>query len=335
MLNLYKIPGLFVVCFTGKFGTGKTLSLIEQSLLYAENYHKSIVSSIPINYFALRKYLKYKKYRWCYANLRVKYEPDIHKLLCHDNSILLLDEAGLELFSRDFAKHKRVLFERLFKIRHFGNILLYTCQHPDQIDKQFRLMTHAYVLCDGFQKYSKKMRRSKLYNRSQLVFSPVAFEQYQTDPEIQLSRVRKYRLAEFRYAVSNFAIQKVLNQCIHAIRILFASMPLFINSLCHHCIYASRKNGIFILGIFWFFRWLSINYLKSCAKSWYSQIWCDEDLLFKIYDSFSGNTKKKYESKREFIEYFTEEDLDKKYDECLESYNGVSDQVKAFSNLFD
>lgn len=276
-LNLYKIPGVFVVGFSGRFGTGKTLSMVEQGLKFADKLQLNLVANFYLNMDAVRIYCNHKKLKWFANNGTFTQVSSIQSLLSHNDSLLLLDEGGVELFARDYRKTDKDLFDRLFRIRHFGSFLFYSCQLPSQIDKQFRDMTHLWLHCNGFQKFDLKLRRSKLYSRSVFAYSPAAYLEYIDNPNIEYSKVRRFALSQFRFSISPFALYKFLNNIISS---FFCIKYLLKKSL----IFAFNKKQFFVFP-FWVLHYFSHSYPLLYSKF---VIPVDEDLLFACFDSFSA-----------------------------------------------
>lgn len=294
MLNLYKIPGIFVVGFSGRFGVGKTLSMLEQGIKFADILHLNIVANFPLNESAIRRYCRLKGFPWFAANGKITVVATIEHLLSFDNSLLLLDEAGVELFSRDYRKTDKALFNRLFRIRHYGNFLFYSCQLPSQIDKQFRDMTHLWLHCDGFQKFDIKMRRSKLYSRSIFAYSPAAYGEYIENPNIEYSKFRRFVLCQFRFSFSFFAWARLYYK--------FANFPITIYAMIaaknqykkfifhQYCHGKLSRRGFVGLSYLAYYPFWFLDYLFNQFGRWYkfSSRVPTEDLLFACYDSFSG-----------------------------------------------
>ena len=191
MVKLYKVPGSYVFGFVGAFGTGKSLAMTELGLQMANFFEKPIVSSYRLSIQGVYHYCKQFNLKWIVENIQNKslitYYPgeekggNLVKILSSENSILLLDEAGVELFSRGFADSGRKQWlDKLFRIRHYNNHLLYACQDTAQIDKQFRIMTKTIIYCDGLQIFNMKRKAFDLQTRKYFVFDDVDFEKFYT-----------------------------------------------------------------------------------------------------------------------------------------------------------
>lgn len=291
-LNLYKVPGAFVFAFTGHFGVGKTLLMTEQAIKMAEKYHLRIVANYEINYQAARRYCYHKGYKWFQSFGVITYQPDLYKLLHYNNSIILLDEAGVELFSRSFGGkegQKRIeLFDRLFRIRHFGSYLFYACQKHSQVDKQFRDMTHCWVWCRGFQKFDLFMRRSRLYARSAYAFSDIAYEEF-LEERLAGKMLRTLLLSEFRYFYSLFSLLRFYYEVLGLFKFLF-HIRAFLAACKYRAVHASKNSPS--PAVAWFLHFFEKDFLQYWNK-W--RAWefrpCDEFLLFPMFDSFAHRSR--------------------------------------------
>ena len=128
--------------FVGKMGSGKTLSMVRETLrYYAEGY--KIYSNFHIN---------------------IPYTPiDFNELMAmaesqedFGNVVLLLDEVHIILDSRSsMSKKSKVISFWLNQTRKMGVKLFYTTQYLHQIDKRLRSGTDIIVLCDGMKYVAK------------------------------------------------------------------------------------------------------------------------------------------------------------------------------------
>jgi hypothetical protein len=68
-------------------------------------------------------------------------------------AIVLLDELGLLLFSRNFAKNDEALLKTFVLHRKKGIHLFYTAQYLDQVDKVVRELTNERVYCANLGRF--------------------------------------------------------------------------------------------------------------------------------------------------------------------------------------
>lgn len=127
--------------FIGKMGSGKTLSMVRETLKYYKQGYK------------------------IYSNfhLKIPYEPldfsTLFKMAENQedlkNVVILLDEVHILLDARSgMRKENKVVTFWLNQTRKMGVKLYYTTQHEDQIDKRLRFGTDFFVFCEGI-KYLK------------------------------------------------------------------------------------------------------------------------------------------------------------------------------------
>lgn len=286
MLKIYKVPGVFVACFVGKFGTGKTLSLIENALYTADAFELNIVANFQLNpaamyAFAIRKKLKsflagsldYFQYKdKLISKISIISMPgaQLLDLLQVQRSVILFDEAGVGLFARAFSDKKRTeILVKLFQIRKRRNILFYSCQNQDQIDKQLRDMTDIYIQCSASQKFSRQHKRSNLISRFQVLFDSSKWEQYNSSVA-RFKLVRPFLLSGFKFSFSHLAFGKLIAH--------FRSFKF--------ALYTDIKNNIYIRSMF----------LPPLN---------DEDLLFRCYSSLDlifDSQQKSTANSTDFIE---------------------------------
>lgn len=127
--------------FIGKMGSGKTLSMVRETLKYHSKGYK------------------------IYSNfhLEIPYEQLDFQKLFHmaenqeslNDVVILLDEVHILLDSRgSMKKENKVVSFWLNQTRKMGVKLYYTTQHLHQIDKRLRSGTDFFIFCEGI-KYLK------------------------------------------------------------------------------------------------------------------------------------------------------------------------------------
>jgi Zonular occludens toxin (Zot) len=150
-----------IIGLSGAIGSGKSFTQLKWALAWAEKRNKSLVFNFRVNRSALRRYCVRRKYR----NL-IRYidndslseivnpqqktpkgtRPYLEALFI-PNSVVLLDEAGIFLNSRDFASTSRSLLSDLCQSRKDGIDIFWAAQFEEQVDKQFRLLTQYWIHC--------------------------------------------------------------------------------------------------------------------------------------------------------------------------------------------
>lgn len=286
-LDLYKIPGGFIYGFVGEFGTGKSLAMLEQGLRLANFYQRRLVVSFPVDLVALKKYCRLTGLKWFSNNGRV-IVVDIHnnftgqsdqvlELVSYDDSVILFDEAGIHFFSRGFKDSTRVkVFNRLFRIRHYGSFLLYTAQNREQIDIQLFRVTNNIIACRGFQRFSNKLKRSQLFSRSAFCFEKEKFLQWDQSSESRTKFINSVRLAGGRYYLRVLQLENFLNSAFSIIKYIFINLKKASK-------YSFKKTNNLLIRWAWFLAWYSDN-LKFFLKNDFRA--SDELLLFDCFPSF-------------------------------------------------
>ncbi len=203
-MRLYRIPGAYVYGLFGSFGAGKTLHLVEQAIEFACYHRKPIAANFFLNEKFIRLYGKKFNYSWL-KMCRIKHSLSFEELMNQENSILLLDEAGVEIFSRSWKDRKKDEIDSLFRIRHYRNKLIYAAQDWTQVDIQFRRHTHICLWIRGFQ-YYPQFSDPQLISRLILYFHPSKFEDFLKDPINKVKIVYPLLQTGFRY---NFDVVKL------------------------------------------------------------------------------------------------------------------------------
>jgi hypothetical protein len=125
--------------YLGFPGGGKSYGMVEDAYeLYKRGYY---VFSADYVYFAER--------------LDLKRLSNLDWLLAFDErgAIVLLDELGLLLFSRNFAKNDEALLRTFVLHRKKGIHLFYSAQYLDQVDKVVRELTNERVYCASIGRF--------------------------------------------------------------------------------------------------------------------------------------------------------------------------------------
>jgi hypothetical protein len=236
--------------------------LVEQGLKLASKQNLRIIANFRCNYRYLKEYCKLKKYHNIFWHChKVTDSESVLKLLSFENAVIILDEAGLALFSRGFKDSTRTaIFHEMFQVRKGNSIILYSCQYLDQVDKQLRDNTQLWIITKGFQ------YKRRLYTRSQLALDRENFKRLVDKPELMTKMIYPIFLAKFRYTYSILLIGKIIG---------------FVNHLKKAFKYAHEysKDKPFIVKLFWELEGIE-KYFKAI------EYLSDEDLLFKVYNSF-------------------------------------------------
>lgn len=263
-INIHKVPGCYICGFMGDFGTGKTLSLVEQGLKLAAKKGLRVVANFKCNQKYLKEYCKLKGYPIIFWHFQEIIENDyfsIVKLFSFKRAVIILDEAGLAMFSRGFKDSTRnAVFRELFQVRKNKSVILYSCQYLDQVDKQLRDNTQLWIITKGFQ------YNSKLYSRTQLALDRENFKRLVERPDLMTKIIYPIYLAKFRFTYELLFFGKVMGFLTH----LFKAFKMGGQNANGKSIF--YRLGYELEGIERYFK--KLEYLS------------ETDLLFKVYDSF-------------------------------------------------
>lgn len=165
-----------ILGISGSIGSGKSWTQIRTALEYCERKQKRLVTNFEINPSAVFEYAKSKNYDYVKTMiLRDRYtyivnpsrrvgkvkEPCVDALLLPE-SVVAIDECGIYLNSRNFAKTSFELLADLCQSRKTGTDIVWAAQFNDQVDRQFRMLTQYWVHCNSLSVWDKKLRRPKL-----------------------------------------------------------------------------------------------------------------------------------------------------------------------------
>lgn len=136
--------------YLGKFGQGKTCSMVRDAYLLAKQFEDvTILTNLNISNFPDDVQI-----------LKLRCIQDI--LDAPDNTIVLIDEIGTLFNSRDFQKNQRkgkgtepeglpkVLFQHICQVRHRNMVIFGTCQRWGFLEKQLREITKSVTVCSAF-----------------------------------------------------------------------------------------------------------------------------------------------------------------------------------------
>lgn len=168
-----------IAAFVGRLGAGKSYSMVELGLRYLAQGYKVYSVTRDIVYA---------------EHVDLDRVPALISSSADgkEDSVLLMDEAGLLLFSRDWAKKENSpLLQFVITSRKRGFHIFYTSQYKEMVDKVLREVTTDIIYCmkiGGFglriysstleielYKFSEKIW--KLYDTTSGYYSEVSFGQ--------------------------------------------------------------------------------------------------------------------------------------------------------------
>lgn len=108
--------------------------------------------------------------------------PEKLEALLIPESVVLLDEAGILLNSREFEKTSKQLLADLAQSRKDGCDLIWCAQFDEQVDRQLRMLTQFWIHCESLSVFDKKMRRPKLLYKRIFWFRCNDYQEWKNNP---------------------------------------------------------------------------------------------------------------------------------------------------------
>jgi hypothetical protein len=189
-----------ITAITGDIGSGKSWKMLQYALYCCNRYKKKLVTNYGLNIPALKRYASAKKYHWIVwlcdnqqvTCLDLTSPDDLVRLLATPGSVVCLDEAGIFLNSRQFAKTPQSLLSDLAQSRKMGCDLIYAAQFDAQVDKQFRLLTQYFVHAEGTTTWCKKLRNQKLIWKKYTTFTASKYWEWIDTPSRRNNPLRTF-----------------------------------------------------------------------------------------------------------------------------------------------
>ena len=116
--------------------------------------------------------------------------PEHLEALLIPESVVLLDEAGILLNSREFAKTSKRLLADLAQSRKDGCDLIWCAQFDEQVDRQLRLLTQFWIHCESLAVFDKKMRRPKLWYKRIFWFRCSDYQEWLNNPRVRGNHIK-------------------------------------------------------------------------------------------------------------------------------------------------
>lgn len=156
-----------IIGLSGDIGSGKSFTQLKWGLETCNRKRKQLVVNFRLNRDALREYCLKRKLNhvaWMikHGGVSEVVNPNNLQALMIPESVVLLDEAGIFLNSRDFAKTPKSLLAELAQSRKVGIDMIWAAQFMDQVDRQWRLLTQYWIHCDSVSVYDKKTKRPSM-----------------------------------------------------------------------------------------------------------------------------------------------------------------------------
>lgn len=125
--------------------------------------------------------------------------PKYLEALLIPESVVCLDEAGILLNSREFAKTSKELLADLAQSRKDGCDLFWAAQFDEQVDRQLRLLTQYWIHCDSVAVYDKILRRPRLFWKKIYWFRAADYMYWQQNARDRGSHLKARFAYSFKY----------------------------------------------------------------------------------------------------------------------------------------
>jgi hypothetical protein len=190
---MFALPNLCSII--GKFGSGKSLYMLEIGLEVANRYRKPLVCNFELNYAAVRRYCELNKLSWFASCGRIIY-VDVAKsgafAMLRPGSVVLFDEVGVFINARNWKTLTTDFAERLPRLRHFDIHLVCAFQFFDQVDKNIREQCQHWIVCESVTRYDNKLQMPRMLARYAYHYETEKFEMYCFDVKLRTSTIRKW-----------------------------------------------------------------------------------------------------------------------------------------------
>jgi hypothetical protein len=166
-----------ITAICGDIGSGKSFKQLHYGLQQVNKKRKRLVTNFGLNYAEFRRYAGMMRYGWLAHIIDTKQIAtmdcieSLGDILKYSDSLVLLDEAGIFLNTREFSKTPKKLLMDLAQSRKFGCDLVYCAQFDDQVDKQFRMLTQYFIQCQASTIYDKRLRRPRMVTKNYFIFT--------------------------------------------------------------------------------------------------------------------------------------------------------------------
>jgi len=195
---------LSILC--GLPGTGKSLYQVHYGCKLANQMRCNLVSNVPLDFPALRKYCGMMGYGWL-AHLidsnQVVVIPgmqNVSEIFAHKNAVVLLDEAGVFFPARSFASMPKNVLVDLAQMRKGGLNIVAACQYFEQIDKAFRMLATRAIHCAGLSQYDRSLKAPRLVMKNYFHFDPITYESWLADKKARRPGIGGFVRTRFQYA---------------------------------------------------------------------------------------------------------------------------------------
>lgn len=182
--------------FFGKQGAGKTLGMIDLAIKLAVKRRRGIVSNLRLDPQGFYNYGKKYRLPWlCRIAaegqiVSLPTDSDMDLLFRYPYSIVLFDEAGALMFSRNWQKSNDSIIRSGIQLRKNYCNLIWTAQYHDQCDKFLRSTVERCVWSEGTSFFNWRTQKDILIWRSNRHFEAREFWAWVDNDELRSKHVK-------------------------------------------------------------------------------------------------------------------------------------------------
>ena len=182
--------------FFGKQGAGKTLGMIDLAIKLAVKRRRGIVSNLRLNPEGFYQYgLRYNLPWLCRIAkegqiISLPTDADMDLLFRYPYSIVLFDEAGALMFSRNWQKSNDSIIRSGIQLRKNYCNLIWTAQYADQADKFLRSTVERCVWSEGLSFFNWRTQKDILVWRSNRHFEAREFWAWVDNDELRSKHIK-------------------------------------------------------------------------------------------------------------------------------------------------
>lgn len=184
------------VAYFGRQGAGKTLQMVHDAIRMAVARKRGIVGNLDLNPEGFYNFGVKYKIDWLKRIadegqiINLPSDSDLDLLFRYPYSIILFDEAGAKMFSRNFQKNNKNMVEQGVQLRKNYCTLLWTAQYENMADKFLRATVERCVWCDGVTIFNADTQKDILLSRSARYFWAREFWVWCDDPKLKMHPVQ-------------------------------------------------------------------------------------------------------------------------------------------------
>ncbi len=184
------------VAYFGRQGAGKTLQMIKDAIRLACERRRGIVGNLWLKPEGFYRYGVKYKLDWLKRIadegqiITLPSEADLDLLFRYPYSVVLFDEAGAKMFTRNFQSNSKNMIEQGVQLRKNYCTLLWSAQYETQTDKFLRATVERCCWCSGISKFDWRTQKDYLYWRSARYFNAREFWVWCDDERLRMHPVQ-------------------------------------------------------------------------------------------------------------------------------------------------